>query len=87
MDVEIAPSNINNVRLKLKRLAERGILVETEQGLFTLPRPQPLRRAATSLLSPTERPNRASPQMPPLGALGRADERTHLPARRETRCE
>jgi hypothetical protein len=39
MDVEIAPSNINNVRLKLKRLADRGILAETEQGLFTLPRP------------------------------------------------
>ncbi|MFE2490632.1 hypothetical protein ACFXGR_47005 [Streptomyces mirabilis] len=39
MDVEIAPSNINNTRLKLKRLAERGILAETEQGLFTLPRP------------------------------------------------
>ncbi|GHD76383.1 hypothetical protein GCM10010317_092840 [Streptomyces mirabilis] len=39
LDLEIAPSNINNVRLKLKRLAERGILAETEQGLFTLPRP------------------------------------------------
>lgn len=39
MDVEIAPSNINNVRLKLKRLAERGIRAETEQGLFALPRP------------------------------------------------
>ncbi|MFJ4576957.1 hypothetical protein ACIP4W_37300 [Streptomyces sp. NPDC088846] len=39
MDLEIAPGNINNVRLKLKRLAERGILAETEQGLFTLPRP------------------------------------------------
>lgn len=35
MDVEIAPNNINNVRLKLKRLAGRRILVETEQGLFT----------------------------------------------------
>ncbi|MER5225246.1 hypothetical protein [Streptomyces flaveus] len=32
MDLEIAPNNINNTRLKLKRLAERGILVETEQG-------------------------------------------------------
>jgi hypothetical protein len=39
MDVEIAPNNINNVRLKLKRLAERGILVETEHGLFAQPRP------------------------------------------------
>jgi hypothetical protein len=39
MDIEIAPNNINNTRLKLKRLTERGILVETEQGLFTRPRP------------------------------------------------
>ncbi|MET7622632.1 hypothetical protein [Streptomyces sp. NPDC005408] len=34
-----APNNINNTRLRLKRLTERGILVETEQGLFTQPRP------------------------------------------------
>ncbi|MFL4909663.1 hypothetical protein ACJ6WF_42620 [Streptomyces sp. MMS24-I2-30] len=39
MDLEIAPNNINNTRLKLKRLAERGILVETERGLFAQPRP------------------------------------------------
>ncbi|MEV5530761.1 hypothetical protein [Streptomyces prunicolor] len=39
MNMEIAPNNINNTRLKLKRLTERGILVETEQGLFTQPRP------------------------------------------------
>lgn len=39
MDLEITPNNINNTRLKLKRLAERRILVETEQGLFTQPRP------------------------------------------------
>ncbi|MEU3342952.1 MULTISPECIES: hypothetical protein [Streptomyces] len=39
MDLEVAPNNINNVRLKLKRLAERGILSETEQGLFTQPQP------------------------------------------------
>ncbi len=39
MDTEVTPNNINNTRLKLKRLAERGILVETEQGLFTQPRP------------------------------------------------
>ncbi|MCX4571860.1 hypothetical protein OHB41_01315 [Streptomyces sp. NBC_01571] len=32
MDVEITPGNINNVRLNLKRLAERGILAETEPG-------------------------------------------------------
>jgi hypothetical protein len=39
MDMEIAPNNINNTRLKLKRLTERGILVETEQGLLAQPRP------------------------------------------------
>jgi hypothetical protein len=39
MDVTVAPNNINNVRLKLKRLADRGILAETEPGLFTQPRP------------------------------------------------
>ena len=39
IDMEIAPNNINNTRLKLKRLTERGILIETEQGLFTQPRP------------------------------------------------
>lgn len=36
IDLEPAP-NINNIRLKLKRLAERGILVEAEPGLFTQP--------------------------------------------------
>ncbi|MGW0576719.1 hypothetical protein ACWD25_12270 [Streptomyces sp. NPDC002920] len=39
MDLTIAPNNVNNIRLKLKRLADRGILVEIEQGLFTQPRP------------------------------------------------
>ncbi|GAA3477724.1 hypothetical protein GCM10018966_022540 [Streptomyces yanii] len=39
MDLEITPSNVNNVRLKLKRLVDRGILLEPEQGLFTQPRP------------------------------------------------
>lgn len=39
MDLEIAPSNVNNVRWKLKRLVERGILSEAEPGLFTQPRP------------------------------------------------
>ncbi|MGW4101877.1 hypothetical protein [Streptomyces sp. NPDC004976] len=39
MDLEIAPNTINNTRLKLKRLVERGILAETEQGLFAQPRP------------------------------------------------
>jgi hypothetical protein len=37
MALEIAPNNVNNVRLKLKRLAERGILIEPEPGLFTKP--------------------------------------------------
>jgi hypothetical protein len=40
MDLPVAPNNINNVRLKLKRLADRGILAETEPGLFARPRPQ-----------------------------------------------
>jgi hypothetical protein len=39
MDLAVAPNNINNVRLKLKRLAGRGILTATEPGLFTQPRP------------------------------------------------
>ncbi|MFF5563435.1 hypothetical protein ACFY7Z_15255 [Streptomyces sp. NPDC012623] len=39
MDLQIAPNTINNACLKLKRLVERGILAETEQGLFTQPRP------------------------------------------------
>ncbi|MEV4038633.1 hypothetical protein [Streptomyces umbrinus] len=39
MDLEITPNSINNTRLKLKRLTERGILVEAEQGLFTQPWP------------------------------------------------
>jgi hypothetical protein len=39
MDLEIAPNTINNTRLKLKRLVERGSLAETEQDLFTHPRP------------------------------------------------
>lgn len=38
IDLEIAPNTVNNVRLKLKRLVERGVLVEPEQGLFTQPR-------------------------------------------------
>ncbi|WP_250568960.1 hypothetical protein [Streptomyces sp. CJ_13] len=37
MDLTVAPNT--NTRLKLKRLADRAMLVETEQGLFTQPRP------------------------------------------------
>jgi len=40
MDLRIAPATVKNTRLKLKRLAEHGILAETEQGLLTQPRPQ-----------------------------------------------
>ncbi|WP_406274342.1 hypothetical protein OH779_39100 [Actinacidiphila glaucinigra] len=39
MDVKNAPNNVNNVRLKLKRLVDRGILTEPEPGLFAQPRP------------------------------------------------
>jgi hypothetical protein len=39
MDLELVPNNINNVRIKMKRLTGRGILAETEPGLFTRPRP------------------------------------------------
>ncbi|MFJ2555999.1 MULTISPECIES: hypothetical protein [unclassified Streptomyces] len=39
MDLTVAPNNIDNIRLKLKRLTDRWILAETEQGLFTQPRP------------------------------------------------
>ncbi|SED58825.1 hypothetical protein SAMN05216533_8513 [Streptomyces sp. Ag109_O5-10] len=41
--MQIAPNDINDTRLQLRRLAERGIPVETVQGLFTQPRPQPPR--------------------------------------------
>ncbi|MFI6408129.1 hypothetical protein [Streptomyces sp. NPDC050548] len=33
LDLPVAPNNINNTRLKFKRLADRGILIETEPGL------------------------------------------------------
>jgi hypothetical protein len=39
MDLDPAPNNINNVRLKLKRLTGRNLLTEPEPGLFTVPRP------------------------------------------------
>ncbi|MFI6274557.1 hypothetical protein [Streptomyces sp. NPDC050988] len=34
MDLEIASNNINNTRLELKQLTERGIRVESEQSVF-----------------------------------------------------
>lgn len=39
LDLPIAPKNTENIRSKLKRLASRGIIVETEPGLFTQPHP------------------------------------------------
>ncbi|MEV2273936.1 hypothetical protein [Nonomuraea africana] len=39
LDLPIARTNTENIRAKLKRLVSRGILVETEPGLFTPPRP------------------------------------------------
>ena len=39
LDLPIAPKNTENIRSKLKRLVSRGILIETEPGLFTQPRP------------------------------------------------
>ncbi|MFC4470891.1 hypothetical protein ACFPH6_41445 [Streptomyces xiangluensis] len=37
--LDITPKNIEGTRHKLKRLVGRGILAETEPGLFTQPRP------------------------------------------------
>jgi hypothetical protein len=39
LDLPIASKNTENIRSKLKRLVSRGILIETEPGLFALPRP------------------------------------------------
>lgn len=39
MDLPLTQNDIQNVRAKLKRLVGRGILVETEPGLFTQPAP------------------------------------------------
>jgi hypothetical protein len=39
LDLPIVSKNTENIRSKLKRLVSRGILAETEPGLFTLPRP------------------------------------------------
>jgi hypothetical protein len=39
LDLPIAPKNTENIRSKLKRLTSRGILIETEPGLFTQPHP------------------------------------------------
>jgi hypothetical protein len=39
LDLPIVAKNTENIRSKLKRLASRGILIETEPGLFAQPRP------------------------------------------------
>jgi hypothetical protein len=39
MDMPIVSKNTENIRSKLKRLVSRGILAETEPGLFMQPRP------------------------------------------------
>ncbi|MGH3285577.1 MAG: transposase, partial [Streptosporangiaceae bacterium] len=39
LDLPILPKNTESIRSKLKRLVSRGILTETEPGLFTQPRP------------------------------------------------
>jgi hypothetical protein len=41
LDLPVVAKNTENIRSKLKRLASRGILVETEPGLFTQPHPKP----------------------------------------------
>jgi hypothetical protein len=39
LDLPVVAKNTEGIRSKLKRLVSRGILVETEPGLFTQPRP------------------------------------------------
>lgn len=39
LDLPIVGKNTENIRAKLKRLVSRGILTETEPGLFTQPHP------------------------------------------------
>jgi hypothetical protein len=39
LDLPIVAKNIENVRSKLKRLVSKGVLVESEPGLFAQPRP------------------------------------------------
>jgi hypothetical protein len=39
LDLPIAAKNTEGIRSKLKRLVSRGILIETEPGLFAQPRP------------------------------------------------
>jgi hypothetical protein len=39
LDLPVVSKNTENIRSKLKRLVSRGILIETEPGLFARPRP------------------------------------------------
>jgi hypothetical protein len=39
LDLPIVPKDTGNIHSELKRLASRGILVETEPGFFTQSRP------------------------------------------------
>ena len=39
LDLPVVSKNTENIRSKLKRLVSRGVLVETEPGLFAQPRP------------------------------------------------
>jgi hypothetical protein len=39
LDLPIVPKNTEGIRSKLKRPVSRGILTESEPGLFTQPRP------------------------------------------------
>jgi len=39
LDLPIVSKNTENIRSKLKRLVSRGILIETEAGLFGQPHP------------------------------------------------
>jgi hypothetical protein len=39
LDLPIVARNVEGIRSKLKKLVSRGILAETEPGLFTQPRP------------------------------------------------
>ena len=41
LDLPILPKNTEGIRSKLKRLVSRGILIETEPGLFAQPRLKP----------------------------------------------
>ena len=45
-DLPILPENTGSIRSRLKRLASRGILTETEPGLLAQPRPKPGPRAS-----------------------------------------